>query len=310
MSNDLSRFAATAEQAARAGGRVLMDLLGRAAVREKGPKDLVTQADTEAQRVVRDILLNSFPDHDFLGEEDAPVEPSPSPLDPKKGLAPVFMRSETGGTTRGRGSDPAAGQSLQAPCSGGESNYRWIVDPLDGTTNYVHNLPGFTVSIGLERGGAIVAGVVYDPTLDECFVASLGGGAFLNGRPLQTSRCRLLREAMVAASLSPRIERDTLEIAGFMEVLIACHSLRRLGSAALNLCYTAAGRLDAYWAMSAKVWDIAAGILIVSEAGGVVTDVAGSPLKLADPRCACSATPELHAELLDTLARTGIGKGS
>lgn len=268
MPEPMSKFAVVAEQAARAGGRVLKELLGRAAAREKGPKDLVTQADMESQRVIRDIVLNSFPGHDFLGEEDGP-EPA----------------GRAGGSSPWRSVD----------------GYRWIVDPLDGTANYVHGLPGFAVSVGLEKDGSFVAGAVFDPTLNECFVAGLGTGTFLNGKPVRTSSCRSLRDAMVAVSLSPHIHRDSAEVHAFVETLLTCHSVRRLGSAALNLCYLAAGRLDAYWTTSVKIWDVAAGILMVQEAGGVVSDIDGSAFKKELPRCAGAASPALHQELVGML---------
>lgn len=243
-----------------------MDLYGRAVAREKGPKDLVTEADTSAQCVIRSILLAAYPSHDFLGEED-PVATEPDMSTGRRG-----------------------------------SSFRWIVDPLDGTANYVHGLPGFAVSIGLERGGGLLAGVVFDPRLDECFVAALGSGAELNGKPLSVSACRSLRQAMVAASFPPNINRNSPEIPRFADVLVQSHSLRRLGSAALNLCYVAAGRLDAYWTTGCKVWDVAAGVLMVREAGGIITGIDGGPLELADPKLATAATAELHAEFLHVLS--------
>ncbi|MGE0757183.1 MAG: inositol monophosphatase family protein [Pirellulaceae bacterium] len=259
-------FAHVAEQAARTGGRVLMDLLGRAKVREKGPKDLVTEADTTAQRVIREIVLNAFPGHDFLGEE-TPLESTLSCDSPGAGVQP-----------------------------------RWIVDPLDGTANYVHGLPGFAVSIGLELRGKVIAGVVYDPRLDECYMAASGCGAFLNGRRLRTSACERLSQAMVAASFPPNIDRSAPDIPRFVEILVRCHSLRRLGSAALNLCYVASGRLDAYWTTGCKAWDVAAGVLMVSEAGGVVTDIDGGELRLDAPVLAVASTVALHAEFVGALA--------
>jgi myo-inositol-1(or 4)-monophosphatase len=260
----IHRYTEVAEQAARAGGRILTQMLGRAMVREKAPKDLVTEADTLSQRVIREILLNAFPDHDFVGEEDA------------DGLAKTATSSSTP---------------------------RWIVDPLDGTANFVHGMPGYAVSIGLEQAGEILAGVVYDPRLDECFVGGLGIGSHLNRQPLRVSPCRELRAAMVAVSFPAGVHRSSPDIPRFTNVLIACHSLRRLGSAALNLCYLAAGRLDGYWSTSCKAWDVAAGVIIVREAGGIVTRIDGSDFVLSDPEFATSATQELHSEFLDALAR-------
>jgi myo-inositol-1(or 4)-monophosphatase len=262
----MRQYTEVAEQAARAGGRVLMEWFGRAKIREKGPKDLVTEADTASQRVVRDILLNAFPDHEFVGEEDDPS------------------------------SDAASPQSRNP------SALRWIVDPLDGTANYAHGLPGFAVSVGLVRGTEFLAGAVFDPWLDECYVATRGYGAWLNGNRLQVSGCEQLASAMVAVSLPANVERMAPDISRLENMLVVCQSLRRLGSAALNLCYLAAGRMDAYWSTTCKTWDLAAGVLVVSEAGGVVTNVSGGPFDLREPTFAIAATPRLHGEFLRVLA--------
>lgn len=267
----LGQYAAVAEQAARAGGRVLVDMLGRAQIYEKGPKDLVTEADKLSQHVIESILLNAFPHHKFIGEES---------------FAPSWE---------------------DVPASGGELPvWRWVVDPLDGTANYVHNLPGFAVSIGLEQGGKVLAGAVFDPILNECYVAASGQGAFLNGRRLRVSDCRQMRDAMVAASFPANVERSDPEIVTFGEILVASQSLRRLGSAALNLSYLAAGRIDAYWATRVKPWDVAAGALLVHEAGGVITAVDGSPFQLSHPKFAAAATPELHAQLVSLLGSNNL----
>ncbi|MCO6454292.1 MAG: inositol monophosphatase [Pirellulaceae bacterium] len=260
----MSEFLQVAEQAARAAGRVLRDLSGRVQIREKGPKDLVTEADLAAQRVIRDILLGAFPGHQFLGEEDLP---------------------ETDGPRERPG------------------DYCWVVDPLDGTTNYSHQLPQYSVSIALVRNDQVQVGLVYDPSLDEVFSAEAGRGAALNGVPIQTSRCQHLAAALVAASFSANVPRGSTEIARFVEVLHSAQALRRMGSAALNLCYLAAGRLDAYWATSVKSWDVAAGWLLVREAGGMVTGVDGGPFDWRQPHFAAASTPALHGELLEVLLR-------
>lgn len=255
-------FARVAEQAARAGGRILREMLGKAQVFEKGPRDVVTEADHRSQHVIRNILLTAFPDHQFLGEEDE---------DPLKEHRPDL--------------------------------YRWIVDPLDGTANYVHALPGFAVSVAVECGGEVLAGVVYDPIADECFTAQRGGGAYLNGKRLEVSQARTLAASMVAASFTANVTRDSAEIARFVEMLTVCHSLRRMGSAALNMSYLAAGRIDAYWATSVKAWDVAAGVLLVTEAGGTLAAVDGSPFRLSEPNLSAAATGELHRELVVTLSQ-------
>jgi len=256
----MPEFLEIAERAARAGGEVLLDYQDKFTGREKGPRDLVTEADLASQQRIRKILLAAFPDHDFLGEEDDPQAP------------------------------PTAGRE-----------YRWVVDPLDGTTNYVHRMPNYAVSIGLQRGDEIVAGVVFDPIAKECFSAAQGKGATLNGKPFRTSNCQKADSALVAASFSALVDRDSLEIKRFVEALIACQGIRRLGSAALNLCYVACGRLDAYWATSVKLWDVAAGVLMVREAGGVVTHIEGGPLNLLKPELAAAASEPLNRELVGIL---------
>lgn len=246
-------FAVVCEQAARAAGKVLLDWRGRFAVREKGPADLVTQADLASQEVVRDIVLGAFPDHAFLSEEE-PNRP------------------------------PAGG-------------YRWIVDPLDGTMNYVHGLHGYCTSIALERDGEVLAATIYEPQHDTCYRATLGGGAFCNGKKLSVSGAQRLDEALVAASFPPRVKRSSDEVLNFLEVLETCRGVRRMGSAALNLSYVAAGQLDGFWATETHAWDIAAGLLIVREAGGIMTAMDGGPVDFNRPKFVAASTPELHAAL-------------
>ena len=247
---------------------MLLDLRGHVNPREKAPKDLVTEADFASQEAIYSIVSQAFPDHGFVGEEGpAPVRKeasAPQPEDPE---------------------------------------YCWVVDPLDGTLNYVHQLPNYSVSVALRRGGQVVCGTVFDPVLQECFCAEWGQGATLNGHPIRPSTCEQMDRALVAASLPVDIPRDSLEIARFIEVMHTAQSIRRLGSAALNLCYLAMGRLDAYWAMCVKTWDVAAGQLIVCEAGGTVTRPDGSPFELDRPQFVAAATGQLHSELIDVLRR-------
>lgn len=179
----------------------------------------------------------------------------------------------------------------------------WVVDPLDGTANYVHQLQTYAVSIALVLEGKVELGVVYDPILRECFTAVREGGAFLNGEPLRTSGCPSAAKGMIAVSFSNAVPRGSIEISRFIETLHTCQSVRRLGSAALNLAYVAAGRLDGYFATSVKAWDIAAGVLLVEEAGGKVTDLVGGPLDLARPAFLATASSAMHAEMIEVLGR-------
>jgi myo-inositol-1(or 4)-monophosphatase len=259
----MAEFLPLCEEAARAAGTVLRAYAGKIRWREKGKHDLVTEADLAAQEKIFTLLRAAHPDHDLLGEEDH------------------------------NAIDSASGAS--------QSPFRWVVDPLDGTANYVHGLPNYAVSIALEHWGETVCGVVYDPVADECFAAARGEGATLNGETLRTSDCQSLDTAMIAASFSPNVQRNSPEVARFVEVLHSCQSVRRLGSAALNLCYVGCGRLDGYWATSIKRWDIAAGMLVLLEAGGVITSLEGTPVDLGRPEVVATASVPLHSQLLHIL---------
>jgi myo-inositol-1(or 4)-monophosphatase len=159
---------------------------------------------------------------------------------------------------------------------GSDPRHRWIVDPLDGTTNFLHGIPHFSISIALERDGEIVAGVVYEPTRDEMFAAEKGLGAYVNDRRLRVSARRQLSESVIGTGMpfGPRAG-----LAGYIEtlevIMRATSGIRRMGSAALDLAYVAAGRYDGFWELGLAPWDIAAGILLVREAGGYVSDMAG-----------------------------------
>lgn len=171
----------------------------------------------------------------------------------------------------------------ESPPVEGKSSYRWIIDPLDGTTNYAHGYPFFGVSIALERGGEIIAGAVYDPLRDECFSAGTGTGAFLNGNAIRVSSVDTLRRSLLATGFPYDINTsDETNIDYFEAYARSAQALRRDGSAALDLCYLACGRFDGFWELKLRPWDTAAGYLIVSEAGGVITGLAGEPYSIHD----------------------------
>lgn len=184
---------------------------------------------------------------------------------------------------------------------GGPSSRRWIVDPLDGTTNYAHGIPLFCVSIALEVEGRTRLGVVYDPNLDECFVAERGQGAWLNGERLSVSEAATLNESLVATGLPYNIrETSRNNLAEFAAFSLRCQGVRRMGSAVLYFCYVAAGRLDGYWELRVGPWDAAAGALIVEEAGGRVTNLGGGPLDPERPEVVAS-NGRIHEEMLRIL---------
>lgn len=255
---ELRNFLQVCEAAARAGGQVLRDWVGRFAAREKGPADLVTEADLASQETIKNLVLGAFPEHGFLGEE---------------------------------------GGAIEAPSDG----YRWIVDPLDGTLNYVHGLAYYCVSVALEKAGHPLVGCVYDPVAGQCFTAASGQGARLDGRPIQVRGSVALADAMVAASLSARLDPLDQEMRDFVAIASRCGTIRRLGSAALNLCHVASGTLDAYWALSNKPWDVAAGFVILEEAGGLVTDFEGGRVELAQPRFIAASCDSLRREIQQVL---------
>jgi len=256
---------AVCEHAARAAGRVLSAWRGRFTTTAKGPRDLVTEADHAAQAEVRRIVLEAFPDHGFVGEEGQGAA-APPPF----------------GTVGHSG-----------------SGVRWIVDPLDGTTNYVHGFPAYCVSIALADGDDLVVAAIYDPLRDECFTARRGGGAFLNGVAITAPRVRAADEAVAAVSFPAHVTPDAPAVRDFLAVLPHVQAIRRTGSTALNLAYVASGRMHAFWVRRICCWDVAAGVLIAREAGCAVGGFAGhgDEVDLDAPSIIAASTPELLATL-------------
>lgn len=186
-------------------------------------------------------------------------------------------------------------EGLNAPSN--ESPYRWVIDPLDGTSNYVHRFPYYCVSIALEQDGELVLGVIFDPNRNELFTARRDGGAHLNHRPIQpTNDVKELQHAMAVASLPVATSAQDPAVGRFLNVLPVVQSLQRTGSAALNLAYVACGRIDLYWSSSLHPWDMAAGALIVEEAGGSVTRLDGGAFQLERPEIVASNGTNLHKE--------------
>ncbi|NOY40240.1 MAG: inositol monophosphatase [Planctomycetes bacterium] len=180
--------------------------------------------------------------------------------------------------------------------------YCWIVDPLDGTTNYVHDFPCFCVSVAVAHEGQLLAATVFDPLREECFVAGKGLGSQLNGQSIAASSTTKVEQALVAVSFPPSPDQDSPDVRAFMQVAPQCQAVRRTGSAALNLAYVACGRLDAHWAHYIHPWDSAAGVLLVREAGGTLTASRGGEFKIAEANYFAASTPELHQSLLPLIA--------
>jgi myo-inositol-1(or 4)-monophosphatase len=248
--------------AEEAGARLREFLAQGVETEYKGDVDLVTVADRTAEKLIKDRLGVAFPEHGVFGEEG----------------------------TRERL----------------EAEFRWYVDPLDGTTNFAHGLPQFCVSMGLEQrpvgtkpdeDGTLVAAVIYDPMRDELFTAERGRGAWLNGKPMQVSHTPELAEALLATGFPSQKRHDSPNVHFYHEFTLRSHGLRRAGSAALDLACVASGRMDAFWEFNLNPWDTAAGILLVEEAGGRVTDFSGGNFKL-DSREVLASNGLIHGELV------------
>ena len=164
-----------------------------------------------------------------------------------------------------------------------ESEFRWYVDPLDGTTNFAHGFPMFNVTLALEHRGELVAGVIFDPLRDELFHAARGGGAFLNGTRIAVSTTPDLDSALLATGFPSRKRHRNVNVHFFYELAMTTHGIRRPGAAALDLAYVACGRLDGFWEFGLNPWDMAAGVLLVREAGGCASDMKGAPVNLRGP---------------------------
>jgi myo-inositol-1(or 4)-monophosphatase len=264
----------------------------------KGAIDPVTESDFASQATIISLIRQTFPDHGILAEEVMEeVGKGRSPLPPPPHPRPQSLEGEDeswkSGPSAPSSSNPS--QGWEGGVGGGQGAtlpgpppkthlhaYRWIIDPLDGTVNFAHGFPLFCVSIALGAAGVVEYGVVYDPLREELFEATRGGGAWLNGRSLRVSRVDRLDAALLATGFPYDIrERLPETLARMGRVMAVSQGLRRAGSAALDLAYVAAGRLDGFWEENLKPWDTAAGVLLVAEAGGAVTTFTGGPYSLS-----------------------------
>jgi myo-inositol-1(or 4)-monophosphatase len=192
---------------------------------------------------------------------------------------------------------------------GSDKTHTWHIDPLDGTTNFLHGLPIFAISIGLERDGQLVAGLVYNPATDDLYIAERGQGAYLNNTRLRVAARRDLADALITCGIPPlnRAAEHTRFQSELAEVMRRAGNVRRLGSAALDMCFVAAGRCDAYWERGIKTWDMAAGIVLVREAGGFISDADGGPEMMANGTICCG-NEFIHRRLLDLLRTAEAAK--
>ena len=187
------------------------------------------------------------------------------------------------------------------------SDYRWYIDPLDGTTNFAHGFPVFCVSMGLEYKNELIVGVIYDPCRDEMFAAEKGSGSRLNARTIHVSRISRLAESLVATGFPSHKRHKNPNIHFYHQITLRSHGVRRAGSAALDLCCVAAGRFDGFWEFNLNSWDTAAGVLLVTEAGGKVTNYAGAPFSI-DSREVLATNGLIHAEILSEFQQILAGR--
>ncbi|MBM4301558.1 MAG: inositol monophosphatase [Deltaproteobacteria bacterium] len=275
------KIAQIGRQAALAAGAVMRQNYPKPhQITMKGAIDPVTETDYECQEIILAMLRQAFPDHGFLAEErggEGVVGPPP-PAAREPALPGLAWE----------------GDPLSPAC-------RWIIDPLDGTVNFAHGFPMFCVSIACEADGALEYGVIYDPLRDELFEASRGGGASLNGRPIRVSQTARLDQALIATGFPYDIRARVPEtLARLGRLLGIVQGLRRGGSAALDLAYLACGRLDGFYEENLKPWDTAAGLLIVTEAGGKITTFDGRDYDLDAPNILAS-NGVLHGKILNLL---------
>jgi myo-inositol-1(or 4)-monophosphatase len=267
-------FAAPAAAIALEAGALIRDFYRRGVTTEyKGDVDLVTEADRTSEKLIVERMHTTFPGFGIYGEE---------------GTRDHIDRE-----------------------------YRWYVDPLDGTTNFAHGFPVFCVSLGLEHrpaglapdeDGTLVAGVIYDPMRDELFVTEKGKGAFLNGKKIHTSPIDNLAESLLATGFPSRSRHQNPNVHFYHEITLRSHGVRRAGSAALDLAYTACGRFEGYWEFNLNPWDTSAGALLVLEAGGTVTGFEGSPFKL-DSREVLATNGIIDKELIPLFQNMFAGRG-
>ncbi|WP_028612437.1 inositol monophosphatase family protein [Paenibacillus harenae] len=262
--------------ASKAGEWIKMKLGNFASLDIKySPHDLVTEIDKGSERLIRNLIMTHFPHHSFLGEEG--VEPGPA----------------------------ASAKALE---DAREAEYLWIVDPIDGTTNFVHGFPFFCVSIALAHNGAVIVGVVYDPMKDELFVAERGKGAYVHGKRMHVSREETLRGSLVATGFPADHEYALpVNLKGIQAVAPQVRNLRIAGSAAMHMAYVAAGRLSGFWEIGLNSWDLAAGSLLVEESGGVVSDTNGNPYQLG-VRNVVASNGLIQQELITALAEAQADK--
>eukprot|EP00238_Polyblepharides_amylifera_P005425 CAMPEP_0196579988 /NCGR_PEP_ID=MMETSP1081-20130531/26116_1 /TAXON_ID=36882 /ORGANISM="Pyramimonas amylifera, Strain CCMP720" /LENGTH=307 /DNA_ID=CAMNT_0041899731 /DNA_START=310 /DNA_END=1233 /DNA_ORIENTATION=+ len=270
--NELSEILKVACLAAAEGGQVIRDRLGAEVIKTKGnSQDLLTEVDAQVQTLLHQAQQQAFPHHSFLGEESV----SPGPV--------------------------AAAAALEGFLEDPNSpDWLWLVDPIDGTTNFVQSIPLSTISIGVAYKGEVVAGVILDPFRDECFFASKGKGAFCNGRPIQVGAVPAVGDAVVSTGFGATGSSGPMLRGMNALTELPVRSIRMMGSAAIMFAWIGCGRLTAYFEVDLNVWDIAAGAIIVKEAGGKMSNINGEDYSLRT-RCILASNGKTHDELMKAL---------
>lgn len=259
----------TACNAAKLAGKMIFSQVSTGIIAEKKSSnfDVVTEIDKRSEKMIRDFILEAYPKHSFLGEEES------------------------------YGAEQPLSQVLQ---DARDVPFLWIVDPIDGTANFIHGIPGFTVSIALACKGELVLGVIYDPCRDELFYTELGKGSFCNGKRISISEEEQAADCIIATGFVSTPAFREVNIASMDSIGKEFRSIRVLGSAALHMAYVACGRLGAFWQYGLSVWDIAAGVLLVREAGGMVTSTKGKVYSLSDQNIIASNS-KVHSTVLNCL---------
>lgn len=268
----------TAIKAAHAAGDIIArsaDRIEQLQIENKDKNDFVTEVDRTAEETIIGILRQAYPAHSFLGEESGEHKPNDAALEKVRKLNP----------------------SVEA------SNYEWIIDPLDGTTNFLQGIPHYAVSIALKKDGKLEQAVVYDPMKDDLFYATRGGGAFLNNRRIRVSKRLSLENSVLSTGIPFRSNQSEImdDYQNTLKVLaLSTSGIRSTGSASLSLAYVAAGRTDGYWEYSLEQWDIAAGVLLVQEAGGIVGDLKGGTSHMTSGDIV-AANPKVFKDMIKRL---------
>lgn len=273
----LQEVLSVAIHASKKAGDIILGNAGGAEVtnRKANSRDLLTMIDPLCEKTIRETILATFSDHDFLGEEDVP---------PGK---------------------EASAAAIDAKLTSSDSEWLWIVDPIDGTTNFVHGMPLCMPSIAAAYKGEVVVGVIYDPHRNEIFTATKNGGAFMNGKPIHVGEESSLGDAVVAMGSPPAEESMLMSLKGVKALMPKVRTIRMLGSAALMLAWVANGRLTCYWEYDLSSWDISAGALIIQEAGGRFTDLEGTDFNLRT-RKMCATNGKVHDDILEVLNECGV----